>query len=109
MSNVYQEKPNIVTIQITDDTGTAERFVVGKTLDEVLSIIQPEAPVAGRDAKKPRKARRSRSEMTRAEAETRAGEVAMRRLKESRSTEDHVNAGEDVPPPHDKPKKDLWP
>ena len=41
MTNVYQEKPNVVTVGLSDKTGTAERFVVGKTLDEVLAILDP--------------------------------------------------------------------
>lgn len=98
MSNIFHTLPNIVTVQISDANGTAERFVVGKTLDEVISIIEPEAPVGGRSAKKARKPRRTRAEMSEAEAapEQSAGEAAMAKLK-----------GGDVPPPHDKPKKDL--
>jgi hypothetical protein len=65
MSNVYQEKPNIVTVQISDDTGTAERFVVGKSLDEVIALIEPTAPCAGpgKKPKKDRKPRRTKAEI----------------------------------------------
>ena len=71
MSNVYQEKPNIVTVQITDDTGTAERFVVGKSLDEVIALIEPESPCAGpKPKKKDRKPRRTKAEMAKDRPET---------------------------------------
>ncbi len=95
MSNVYQEKPNIVTVQITDDTGTAERFVVGKSLDEVISLIEPEAPCAGPKVKKARKPRRTgpasvRNEPAEPAPERSAGQAAMDKLKE-------------------EPKESVWP
>ena len=46
MSNVYAEKPNVVTVEMSDDTGTAQRFVVGKTLDDVIALVDPMAAVA---------------------------------------------------------------
>lgn len=101
MSNVYQEKPNIVTIQITDDTGTAERFVVGKSLDEVISLIEPEAPVAGAKAKKKYKPRRTgpasaRNEPAEPAAPSKsAGEEATDRLKKDAAT--------------NEPKESVWP
>lgn len=64
MSNVYIEKPNIVTVQMSDATGTADRFIVGKSLDEVIAIIQPEPPCAGpKPKKKDRKPRRTKAEI----------------------------------------------
>lgn len=64
MSNVYQEKPNIVTVQISDATGTADRFIVGRSLDEVIAIIEPESPCAGpKPKKKDRKPRRTKAEI----------------------------------------------
>lgn len=108
MSNVYQEKPNIVTVQIVDSTGTAERFIVGKSLDEVISLIHPEAPCAGpKPKKKDRKPRRTKAEMAKdrpgsdlsgATATTvgkSAGEEAMDRLKKQAA--------------EDQPKETVWP
>ncbi len=66
--NVYQENPNIVELTIKDKTGAATRFVVGKTLDEVIAIIEPEAPFAGATTKKARKPRRTKAQMAEAEA-----------------------------------------
>ena len=65
MSNLYQEAPNQVKIALTDDTGEAERFVVGQTLDEAVAII--EAAFGGKPAEAPKKARkkrRTKAEMT---------------------------------------------
>ena len=91
MSNVYQEKPNIVEVTMKDKTGTAVRFVVGKTLDEVIAIIEPEAPTAGRAMPKTRK-RRTRAEMAAAEAPVYEPEAP--------TTE--------VPPPHRASKEKAW-
>ena len=52
--NVYQQQPNIVTVTITDDTGTSERYFVGKTLDEVVALIDPGAPVKPKQRRKRR-------------------------------------------------------
>ena len=37
---LYQEKPNIVKIVMSDTSGTAERYSVGRTLDEVISMVE---------------------------------------------------------------------
>lgn len=71
MSNVYQETPNIVAVQINDSTGTATRFIVGKSLDEVIALIDPAAPCAGpKPKKKDRKPRRTKAEMQKDRPET---------------------------------------
>ena len=57
MSNVYQEKPNIVTVQISDANGTAERFIVGRSLDEVIASVDP----ASQNAAPKKKERKPRS------------------------------------------------
>ena len=67
--NVYQQQPNIVTVTITDDTGTSERYFVGKTLDEVVALIDPGAPVKPKQRRK----RRTKAEM---ETATRTTEAA---------------------------------
>ena len=67
MSNLYQEAPNQVKIALTDDTGEAERFVVGQTLDEAIAIIEAAFGSPTKEAaksKKPRKKRRTKAEMT---------------------------------------------
>ena len=60
---VYQEKPSIITVQVMHGAETATRYVVGKSFDEVLSMIEPGEPVAAPKAKKARKARRTKKEM----------------------------------------------
>ncbi len=70
MSNVYQEKPNIVEVTVTDETGTAIRYVVGKTLDEVIATVTGETvPAWVGKPKKERKARRTKAEIVAAAAE----------------------------------------
>ena len=64
---LYQEKPNIVKIVMTDPSGTAERFAPGVTLDEVIRQVEKclghaeDTPV-----KKPRRKRRTKMEMAQA-------------------------------------------
>lgn len=64
MSNVYQEKPNIVTVQISDNNGTAERFIVGKTLDEVIASVDPASQLVAPKKKdrKPRSPNKTKNE-----------------------------------------------
>jgi hypothetical protein len=62
MSSVYQEKPNIVKVVISDESGEAERFVVGKDLSEVIAIIEPDADGQPR-LKKVKRARRTKAEI----------------------------------------------
>ena len=73
--SVYQERPNVVEVSFADEHGTAVRYVVGKTLDEVIAIIEPEAPVAG-PAKASRRARRTKAEMAESVAKPLAEAVA---------------------------------
>ena len=58
MSNLYQEAPNQVKIVLTDDNGEAERYIVGQTLDDAISIV--EAAFGGQPVKAPKKARKKR-------------------------------------------------
>ena len=39
MSKVYEAAPNIVKVTMTDKTGTAERHIVGYSLDEVIEAV----------------------------------------------------------------------
>lgn len=63
MSNVYAEKPNVVTVSITDDSGYAQRFVVGKTLGEVIASVDPGTPVVAATMAKEKRHRRTKAEM----------------------------------------------
>lgn len=83
MSNVYQEKPNIVEVSIKDSTGTAMRFVVGKSLDQVIQIIEPDVALVKFVAKKERKPRSPNKpkNLPAPEPAKSAGEEAMDRLK----------------------------
>lgn len=110
MSNVYQEKPNIVTIQITDDTGTAERFIVGRSLDEVIAIIQPEAPCAGpKPKKKDRKPRRTRAEINEHDAKARIDAEAKYREGSTRSAGEEAMDRLKKQAAEDQPKEIVWP
>lgn len=93
MSNVFQEKPNIVTVQISDEKGFLERYVVGKTVKEIAALIdgQPVSQDILIAEKKPRKPRRTKAEM----------QAANSNQAEPESSE--------VPPPHSKQKSEVWP
>lgn len=70
MSNVYQEKPNIVEVTVEDKTGTAKRHVVGLTLDEVVEIIELSSTEKKPDwvgpARKVKRHRRTKAELAKA-------------------------------------------
>lgn len=91
MSNVYQETPNIVSVQINDSTGTATRFIVGKSLDEVIALIDPAAPCAeSKPKKKDRKPRRTKVDIAAdkdLKSQGSAGEQAMDKLKKDATNE----------------------
>ena len=59
---VYADAPNIVHIKFQDNSGEAERFVAGKTLDEVLESLGMSMHVDG--PAKARRKRRTKAEMT---------------------------------------------
>ena len=62
---MYQDEPNQVYLTIKDSSGSAERWVVGKTLDEAITMIETAFGMA--DTAKPaksRKPRRTKAEMT---------------------------------------------
>ena len=83
---VYADAPNIVHIKFQDNSGEAERFVAGKTLDEVLESLGMSMHVDG-----PVKARRKR----RSKAEMVAEAVPFEPTAE-------------VPPPHKSKKEAAW-
>ena len=60
--HVYEEEPNIVKVLMMDKSGKAERFISGKSLDEVIATVQAAfgevAPI-----KKERKKRRTKAEI----------------------------------------------
>ena len=61
---LYQEKPNIVKIVMSDASGTAERYSVGRTLDEVISVVEDVGEVdKPAQVKKPRAKRRTKAEI----------------------------------------------
>ena len=68
MTNVFEEKPGIVKVVLSDSSGTAERFIVGKSLDEVLAVVG--TSFNGGSAitlqKKPRRKRRTKAEIEQA-------------------------------------------
>ena len=91
MSTVYQEKPNIVQVTIIDETGSAERFIVGKSLDQVIEQVTGEKLPEWVGQKKTRKPRRTKAQM-------------------ATSTEEawgEQKTATEVPPPH--AKKEVWP
>ena len=65
MSNVYKEKPNIVEVKITDDTGgEAVYYFTRRTIEEVVADIIPgEEGSAIAAPKKERKPRRTKAEI----------------------------------------------
>lgn len=68
MSKVYEQRPNIVAVVMTDETGSHVRHIVGFTLEEVLESVQLSLDGAEQTArltpvKKVRKARRTKAEM----------------------------------------------
>lgn len=106
MINVYQEKPNIVEVSVKDRTGTAARFIVGKSLDEVIKFIDDgDDQSVHQDIeivipKKDRKPRRTgpasaRNEPAEPAPERSAGEEDMDRMKKQAA--------------EDKPKESVWP
>ena len=57
---IYETEPNVVKIALSDKTGEAERYAVGRTLDEVIMIIAhalSDALVAVKKARKPRRSK----------------------------------------------------
>lgn len=84
MSDVYIEKPNVVHVILSDNSGQAERFIVGKTLDEATALIDPTPAWVGKP-----KAKRKR----RTKAEIAAG-------SEKSTPPGYCATPEDVPPPH---------
>ena len=61
---VYQEKPNIVKVVLSDDGGEAERFLVGQSLEDAVTAV--ENLFFGEPTKtvtKQRKPRRTKAEM----------------------------------------------
>lgn len=79
--NIFTEKPNVVHVILSDNTGQSERFIVGKSLDEATSIIDP-TPAWVKPAKRKR---RTKAEI---KADSKAEEPA------------EAAPAEDVPPPH---------
>lgn len=65
---VWQDKPNLVRVVLSDETGEAERWVVGKSLDEAITMVDPNNRIVDRPVKT-RKPRRTKAEMV-AEKET---------------------------------------
>ena len=62
MSKLFENKPNIVRVELSDKSGTAERFVVGKDLDEAIAIV--EAAFSQETVeKKARRKRRTKQEL----------------------------------------------
>ncbi len=89
---VYGEAPNIVHIVFKDQSGEAERWVTGKTLDEVLESFGMSLYVPG-PAKK-RKPRRTKAEM-----EASADKVEVATARDDRS---------EGAPPHKGKKEPAW-
>ncbi len=54
---LYQEKPNIVKIVMSDASGNAERYAAGISLDDVISQVET---ILGENPPMPKKARRKR-------------------------------------------------
>ena len=86
---VYGEEPNIVHIVFKDQSGEAERWVTGKTLDEVLDGYGLSLFVPG--PTKARKPRRTKAQMQAAE-----------------SPYEPEAASQEVPPPHNNKKAAAW-
>jgi hypothetical protein len=64
MTELFQEKPNVVHIIVEDKTGKAERWATGRTLDEVL------AELGGGDPVPKRRKRRTKAELAQARPAT---------------------------------------
>ena len=71
--NMYQDPPNQVTVKLSDDSGEATRWIVGKSLDEAIATVEA-AFGAVPTAQKPKKARKPRR--TKAQMAAIAGSVA---------------------------------
>ena len=100
MSSVFAEKPNIVTVLISDVDGSIERYVVGKTVLELVALIEGK-PIEEQIVieKKIRKPRRTKAQMA---ADTR-GPI----LDGDAFHGDKMPEG--TPPPHSKSKSEVWP
>ena len=61
MSRIYEERPNIVEVTMTDKSGTAVRHIVGYTLDEVIEAVVLGLDGAEKPAAPARKTHRRRT------------------------------------------------
>ena len=94
MSSIYDSPPNQVSIEMKDESGEAQRFVVNKTLDEVIAVIEEAfgaPPVAAPAPKKARKPRRTKQQMQAAEA-----------------PHEPEAASQEAPPPHKTVREKAW-
>lgn len=93
--SVYTEKPNTVTIKLSDESEDAFLYVIGKRIEEIVAEVERafgvESTVASK-TNKTRKPRRTKAQMAAAVAAA-----------------DLASQPEDVPPPHTKAKKSVWP
>jgi len=55
MTELFQEKPNVVHIVVEDRTGKAERWATGKTLGEVLAALGGEPKIIKRRTRRTKK------------------------------------------------------
>ena|SRR3990167_6213774 len=63
--NMYQEPPNQVAVKLSDDSGEAMRWIIGKSLDETIATVEAAfgaVPTAAK-SKKARKPRRTKAQM----------------------------------------------
>jgi len=60
---LYMESPDIVQITTTDTVKTIERYVVGKSLVEIVEILEAVFSKDKIQEKKPRRKRRTKAEM----------------------------------------------
>jgi len=64
---MYQDEPNTVYLTMKDSSGSAERWVVGKTLDEAIATVEAAFGMTAAAEPKKRKQRRTKAEMAQSE------------------------------------------